>query len=98
MKKHNNDTMSLAVYLVVEKPNRQLQQTLADMHKQEPIVSIRKQPTGNIEAWSRKCKESDADGKMYDVYTRSMIDTASGIIIGSREERQLLNNNMINFR
>ena len=41
--KHNNDTMSLAVYLVVEKPNNHVQRTLSLMHAEEPIVCVKKQ-------------------------------------------------------
>lgn len=98
MRKYDNDTMSLAVYLVVEKPNQYVQRTLALMHMKEPIVCIRKQKTGNIEVWSKKSRGNDADGKTYDAYSVSMVDTVNGGLIGTREERQLLSNNTINFK
>lgn len=96
--KHNNDTMSLAVYLVVEKPNNHVQRTLSLMHAEEPIVCVKKQRTGDIEVWSKKGVDKDSTGRTHDIYSVSIIDTVNGGIIGTREEWQLLSNDIINLK
>ena len=57
---HDNSRMSLAVYLAVEKPNKNLKRTLALIHIDSPIVCIDKLKNNNIDVWSKyQTEESD---------------------------------------
>ena len=92
MRQHNNNKMSLPIYLVVEKPNKQLRKTLGQIHLESSIISIEKLENNNIDVWSRQHvveAENFSNRNVYqEVFNITTVNTISGEIVGTREFTQ----------
>lgn len=96
---HNNDKMSLAVYLVVEKPNKNLKRTLGMIYLESPIVRIDKLRNGNIDVWSRQQDDdSSSDNQHFERFNISEVNTTSGDIVSVRQTSQALPNEFFGFK
>ena len=85
MRKIKNDNMSLAGYLVVEKPNDQVRKTLFRIcTENHGVVEAIKRPNeGSIEVYIATPKDSKiSTDQVFKIFT---VDEKSGEIVSSRE-------------
>ena len=94
--------MSLASYLLVEKPNNAVRKTLAFIQIEEPIVMVEKRKDGNIDVWTKEITAEALDfekrNRYHEKYVINNVDAESGEILGTRDFLQELSKELLQFK